>query len=236
MRVRFAAIALALLAATPAGCRDAAPTASGKPDLYLITSLPLLFGERFGLGFAKPDIVRALEKAFVVKPVDLPSQVPADATLLMAQPRALPAEELVALDNWVRAGGHLLLLADPRLEWPSRRPLGDRLRPPPMFADTGLLGHWGLRLDSPDKPGAAESTDDRGSIVYLSPGRLVKVGGDCIVERDSIVATCRLGEGEAIVVADADWLDMPRVEEIAGQHIRADDRLLAMLARKPAVR
>ena len=72
--------------------------------------------------------------------------------LLMAQPQAQTPENLVTLDSWVRAGGKALLLADPMLEWPSERPLGDPLRPPPMFADTGLLGHWGLRLDAPDDP------------------------------------------------------------------------------------
>jgi hypothetical protein len=75
--------------------------------------------------------------------------------LLMAHPRAQPAEALVELDQWVRGGGHVLLLADPRLDWPSERPLGDRLRPPPAFADTGLLAHWGLRLSGPEPDGPA---------------------------------------------------------------------------------
>ena len=63
--------------------------------------------------------------------------------LLMAHPLAQTAENLVALDAWVRRGGRVLLLADPMLEWPSKRPLGDPLRPPPMFADTGLLAPLG---------------------------------------------------------------------------------------------
>ena len=65
---------------------------------------------------------------------------------------------LVELDQWVRGGGRLLLLADPMLEWPSERPLGDRLRPPPAFADTGLLAHWGLRLERPDSAEPVERT------------------------------------------------------------------------------
>ena len=73
--------------------------------------------------------------------------------LLLAHPLAQPAEALVDLDRWVREGGGVLLLADPKLEWPSKRPLGDKLRPPPAFADTGLLEHWGLRLDAPDEAG-----------------------------------------------------------------------------------
>ena len=71
----------------------------------------------------------------------------------MAQPLGQAPEDLFALDNWVRSGGRMLLLADPLLEWPSERPLGDPLRPPPTFVDTGLLGHWGLRLDAADQRG-----------------------------------------------------------------------------------
>lgn len=226
--IRLAA-ALALVLAAGA-CGDGKTAPSGpKPDLHLMTSLPLLFGESFGLQFAKPDITRAIEERFTIKSVDLPSQVPAGATLIMAQPRALPAEELVVLDAWVRKGGRLLLLADPSLEWPSKRPLGDPLRPPPMFADTGLLLHWGLRLDSPDAPGPVNDNDDAGPAVYLSPGRLVKLSGTCLLEEKSIVATCNLGRGQAVIVADADWLDMPRIDSIAGRHIPADIRLIGFL-------
>ena len=76
----------------------------------------------------------------------------------MAHPLAQTAENLVALDAWVRGGGRVLLLADPMLEWPSKRPLGDPLRPPPMFMDTGLLAHWGLRLDAPDERGPSDAS------------------------------------------------------------------------------
>jgi len=136
MTRRLAAlVALALLAG---GCEAKPAPEAAKRDLYLITALPLLFGEGFGLDFATPDVVAALERTHVLKPVDLPSQLPAAAVVLMAQPRALPAEELVALDQWVRNGGRLVLLADPLLEWPGQRPLGDRLPHPGRVADTGL--------------------------------------------------------------------------------------------------
>ena len=138
------AIAAAALMALTA-CR--AETAPVKPTLYVLTSLPLVFDEGFAVGPAKGEAAAFLRAHYVLKPIDLPSQLPAGATLLAAQPRALPAEELVALDAWVRGGGRLVLLADPLLEWPSKRPLGDRMRPPMAYADTGLLLHWGLRLD-----------------------------------------------------------------------------------------
>ena len=192
--------ALALQAAAPA-CSGDAPRPPERPELHLITALPLLFGEQFGLDVAQPAVTGWLEQRFRLTAIDLPSQLPPGATLLMIQPRALPAEELVALDDWVRRGGRLLLLADPRLEWPSERPLGDPLRPPPMFADTGLLGHWGLTLDAPERPGPATI----GGVTYGSPGTLRASGPQCEVA-EGVAARCRIGRGRAVVVADADWL------------------------------
>ena len=203
--MRAAAALIALLALT--GCRSEATQAKPKPDLYVLTSLPLLFDEGFGLEPVKGEAATFLRDRYTLKPIDLPSQLPKGAVLLAAQPRALPAEELVALDKWVRDGGKLLLLADPMLEWPSERAFGDRLRPPVSFADTGLLAHWGLRLDAPDDRGAKRLGGGHFPILFFSPGRLVSGTSACQLHRADIEATCRIGRGKVIVVADADWLN-----------------------------
>ena len=191
--------ALALLAAA-VSCREGAAPAD-RPELHLLTSLPLLFGEQFSLDGERPAVTQWLEQRYRLTAIDLPSQLPPGATLLMIQPRALPAEELVALDDWVRRGGRVLLLADPRLEWPSERPLGDPLRPPPMFSDTGLLGHWGLTLEAPERTGPVTIA----GVTYRSPGMLRATGAQCDVAQ-GVSARCRIGRGRAVVVADADWL------------------------------
>lgn len=166
---------------------------SEKPALLLLTSLPLLFGENFGLEGGSPALTR-LEQRYVVQPIGV-----ADAAslkgrlLLMAHPRAQPAEALVELDEWVRGGGRVLLLADPRLDWPSERPLGGILRPPPAFADTGLLAHWGIRLVAPDATSSA--------------GRL-ESSGNCKADDEGILVRCRIGKGQATVIADADFLNV----------------------------
>ena len=207
------AVAAALLAL--AACR--AQPAEPKPLLYVMTSMPLLFDEGFTAGPAKGEAAVFLREHYTLKPIDLPSQLPPGATLLAAQPRALPAEELVALDAWVRGGGKLLLLADPLLEWRSKRPLGDRLRPPVSFADTGLLLHWGLRLDAPDKRGLKPFRTAHDQVEFVSPGRLKKVGGPCLIDLyDDIVAECKIGAGGVLVIADADWLDDEAVENAGG--------------------
>ena len=177
-----------------------------RPVLMLVTSLPLLFGESFSIEAAGSSTLKALETRYRVVPIGVTdaASLRQGKLLLMAHPLAQPAEELVALDQWVRGGGRVLLLADPALDWPSELPLGDRLRPPPMFMDTGLLGHWGLRLDAPDKRGPAEREVDGRSVELGSPGILV---GSCQKDGDGLVARCRLGNGRATVIADADFLN-----------------------------
>ena len=135
----------------------AAASRTERPTLLLLTSLPLMFGEDFSLQAAARRRSRRCETRYRVVPISVtdPAELAKGRLLLMAQPQAQTAENLVALDDWVRRGGRVLLLADPMLEWPSKRPLGDPLRPPPMFMDTGLLAHWGLRLDAPDERGPA---------------------------------------------------------------------------------
>lgn len=172
--------------------------AEQRPTLTLLTSLPLMFGESFGLdGGGSPALTR-LEQRYKVMPIGVAdaASLKGQRLLLMAHPRAQPAEALVELDQWVRGGGRVLLLADPRLDWPSQRPLGDPLRPAPMFADTGLLDHWGLSLmpPRPVNPGAS--------------GKLSRKGrSSCRIENAGKVARCRIERGRATVIADADFIN-----------------------------
>ena len=223
------AIAAAALMALTA-CR--AETAPVKPTLYVLTSLPLLFDEGFAVGPAKGEAAAFLRAHYVLKPIDLPSQLPPHATLLAAQPRALPAEELVALDAWVRGGGKMLLLADPMLEWPSERPFGDRTRPPLAYPDTGLLAHWGLRLEAPDKRGLVISNVWRSKAAFLSPGKLVASGQVCQTDDEGLIAQCMMGVGNVTVVADADWLNVASIDQAGARsadNLPLLDKLIALL-------
>jgi hypothetical protein len=197
-------LGLAALAAWAIAGPDSDPEPrdpADRPSLMLLTSLPLIFGEGFGLdGGGSPALAR-LEQRYNVQPVGIAdaASLKGQRLLLMAHPRAQPAEALVELDQWVRNGGHVLLLADPRLDWPSERPLGDRLRPPPAFADTGLLKHWGLDLEAPPIDSA------------VTVGRLS--GNKCRIENDGLVAHCAIGRGRATVIADADFLNSGETED-----------------------
>jgi hypothetical protein len=197
-----------------------------RPKLLLLTSLPLMFGEQFSLQDAGSPALEALQSHYRVLPISVtdPRELAKGRLLLMAHPLAQPAEDLVALDEWVRRGGRVLLLADPMLDWPSDRPLGDPLRPPPMFMDTGLLGHWGLRLDAPEKRGVQPRKLGGKDILTSSPGSLQ---GGCAISADRLVARCRIGKGRATVVADADLLDTDHLGQSGERNL---DALLAELA------
>lgn len=178
-----------------------------RPELLLVTSLPLVLPEGFSLRASGSPTLTRLALRYRVKSIALTDTASlAGARLLfMAHPRAQTAEALVDLDRWVRRGGRVLLLADPRLDWPSERPLGDRLRPPPGFADTGLLAHWGLSLEGPAVRGPVTVKLEGRTLMLSSPGRLS--GKTCALFGDRAVARCAIGRGKATIIADADLLD-----------------------------
>ena len=236
----FAGAAAALLIVAAAGVglaiKDRSPSlpvrAPGdRPALLILTSLPIVFPEQFTLDAAASPALKALQSRYQLVPISVTDNesLARAPLLLMAQPRAQPAEALVELDRWVRGGGRVLLLADPALEWPSERPLGDVLRPPLAFPDTGLLGHWGLRLDAPDSRGPKSFAMGEREIGTNSPGVLVATSGDCSVGPERLIARCRIGKGEAVVVADADFIDTARIGAGAGSANL--DLLLTELAR-----
>ena len=219
------AAALALVSRNPGS--DISPRAEAqRPLLMLLTTLPLVFPEEFSLQGGGSKALSAIETRYRVIPIGTTDAATLRQArlLLMAHPLAQPSEALVDLDRWVRGGGRLLLLADPRLEWPSKRPLGDKLRPPLSFADTGLLAHWGLRLDAPDHGGPAQRELDGRHVLAVSPGIL---SGACKIGEAGFVARCRVGKGRAIVVADADFLNLEQLEGPAEGNLNA---LLAELA------
>jgi hypothetical protein len=225
----LAAIALALVAVAlwPRSPGQLPPRpANERPPLMLATSLPLVFGETLSLEGNGSPALTALERRYRIVPIGITdaASLRGGKLLLMAHANAQPAEALVDLDRWVRGGGHVMLLADPRLEWPSERPPGDALRPSPMFTDTGLLGHWGLKLSAPDERGPAKRRLGGRTVLTDSPGRL---SGDCEISADALVAHCRVGKGAATVVADADFLNVEALGDRSNANL---DALLTELA------
>jgi hypothetical protein len=129
--------------------------------------------------------------------------------LLLAQPRHMSRAELSALNDWVRRGGTMLLLADPLLRWPSSLPLGDRRWAPPVSMLAPLLAHWGVELLPPSSVGEERQmlADGRLLTAMAASSFELRDGSNCRAEQDALVAHCAIGRGHAVLVADADLID-----------------------------
>ena len=225
----LAAIFIVIAAAAFALTREKRTQSPGeRPVLLYLSSLPILFGEDFSLDTPASPVLETLRTRFALVPIDVtdPPSLAKGRLLFMAQPRAQPPENLVALDDWVRRGGRAVLFADPVLEWPSGKPPTDPTGPPRSFADTGLLGHWGVRLDAPDERGPARVRIEGRDVATLSPGVL---NGGCRIENGGLIADCAIGKGRAIVVADADFLNVGGEAPEAAGNVAAIESLLDRL-------
>ena len=128
--------------------------------------------------------------------------------LLLAHPRPLSPQTLVAIDTWVRAGGKAIILADSLSSWPPSYPLGDPRNPPVTSMLTPLLTHWGLRLDAPSlaDSGSRDWWQGRHRLRLLSAGRFVRENRGCRLSNDGIYGDCAIGAGRVVLLADADLL------------------------------
>jgi hypothetical protein len=191
-----------------------AAAAPKKRDLMLMSALPLVWGEKGPLDpSSRPAAAyKALAEEFRIRPLDVldGKTLPGGRLLLVAQPRALAPEELVALDDWVRRGGNALILTDPQLVWPSELPLGDIRRAPAMGLLDPLLTHWGLEMHPPGEVRPVTQGISAGGhnrrLIMFAPGRFASSGGGCAVGPTPQIARCRLGRGRAILLADADMM------------------------------
>ncbi len=184
-----------------------------RPALALMTGLPFPWGETgpFDPASRPAAIYPALQREYDISLIDHLSDeaLRGRRLLLVAQPRLLEPAELVALDQWVRSGGRLLLLVDPDLAWPTALAPGDIRRPPRVSGVEPLLASWGAALE-PGLEGRRvdhlETGGRRRRLILENPGRFRMSPGDCRAGPREYLATCAPGAGRAILVADADFL------------------------------
>ena len=221
-RRRLAAlVALILLIAGAVAAWAWHGSASERPRLGLFTSLPIYWAESGSIGEVLNGteehhwVRSALEDDYVLIPLDTLDGTEAGRLdrLVMAQPRPLSPAENVALDQWVRKGGRLLLFADPFLTEESRFPIGDKRRPQDVVLLSPILQRWGLDLTfDPDQPdpeqivalGSASIPEHMsGRFRLATPGAPAR----CALLAQALIADCRVGVGHVVAVADAALLD-----------------------------
>ena len=202
--------------AQPAETVDVAQ-AGEKETLGLFTTLPIYWGEGSDIGSILDGqgeagwVREALEDGWSLKPLDAlePDTLDGLTDVLLAQPRPLAPSENVAFDAWVRGGGRALIFADPLLTQHSDFPLGDPRRPHDMVVFSPLFRHWNLRLVFDDEQPEGEREIDGVPVDLAGRFEIDSPGGEspCDLSAGGLIADCRIGNGRAVLVADAALLD-----------------------------
>lgn len=193
-------------------------SAQPKPRIGVLTSMPVFWpegdiGQNLDGGSGPSLVHDRLSQSFDLVPVDNWKMVDKGQLklLLLIQPRALAPAEFDQFDRWLRAGGGAVILADPALSWESSYPLGDSRRPLFTSMLSPIFTYWGLKLALPieEDDGPSEFTDDGHDMVTRTPGlwEQVKLDGNCQIASNNIRASCDLGAGQVILLADADIVD-----------------------------
>ncbi|MGV3729242.1 MAG: hypothetical protein ACO1NN_00595 [Sphingopyxis sp.] len=216
---------------------------AGAPAATMLTGLPLRWSGGDDLAAMIAEGVSddpALARLAALGPVSLVDSLvdhvpPPGGALLLAHPRALAPQELVAIDAFVRGGGRAVVLTDALSGWPPRHPLGDPRNPPVTSLLTPLLDHWSIALGAaPVEQDAAIAAGVEGKRLRLSSaGRFDRLPSACRAFADEHVAYCRIGKGEVWLVGDADLLFASLWRPLApgADHLRQADTMEWLAAR-----
>ncbi len=229
------------------GC-DAAPAATApdeRPPVGLMTSLPIYWQEDASLAdiaagrTVPPWQRRAIETRFVLVPLDTLTPVPAlspDAPdtdplealerLAVIQPRGLSPADNVALDQWVRAGGRLLLVLDPMLTGEYEAPLGDPRRPVDSALVPPVVARWGMAVsfDEGQEPAVTQAPLGESTLPLALAGRIAITdpqAARCAVRAQGALAICKVGKGRVTLIADAALFEHAELAGEAGETLPA---------------
>ena len=195
----------------------------GSQRIGLFTTLPILWNESADVAdllkqdqeaphWARTELTRRGKLVPLDTLAGPKGSAPLDEVdlLVMAQSRPLSPEENVALDDWVKRGGKLLLLADPALTQESAFSIGDPRRPQAVVLLSPILRRWGLEeVFDEDQPYGERVIEVMGVGVPTNlAGRFRTQGqGNCKLWGDGLAVTCALGKGRLVALADAAVLE-----------------------------
>ena len=241
LKTSFAFLAALVLSSCSVGQAEEDARASAKDSVGLFTSLPIYWGEGADIssilnGGGETDWVRSLiEWRFEILPLDAvePDTLERTGRLILAQPRPLAPSENVALDQWVRDGGRLLVFADPMLTRHSDFAIGDKRRQQDVVVLSPILGRWGLKLffdeDQPEGERWVKAYDGDFPVNLAGHFELGPPGEDseCIVSETGLLAQCNVGKGRVTLLADAALLDWEGEGEVPGKRSASLDSIIA---------
>jgi hypothetical protein len=235
-------VALAAVLFVLTGCGEAQSEATlraaAKPKLGLMTSLPLYWPEGADLaalaggGAAPPWQRQAIEARFAIVPLDTlspitalsPDAPPSDPLaglerLAVIQPRGLSPADNVALDDWVRGGGRLLLVLDPVLTGEYTAAVGDPRRPVDIALIPPVVQRWGVAVQYDDEQSSklVDASLSGNYLPLLLAGDVMitdPAAADCEVLSAGAAARCSVGKGQVTLIADAALFEHP---ELAGE-------------------
>ena len=195
--------------------------------LGLMTSLPLFWpitsdmSEIIDGTAERPWQSAAFSHGHDVVPLDSLSPVPALSAdlpdrdpiaglerLAVIQPRGLSPADNVALDNWVRGGGRLLLVLDPQLTGHYEVPLGDPRLPSYAALIPPVVERWGLEVVFDDQQAEQRAVsmpfaDEPFKLALAGEVRVRTAGAECELAGEGTLAQCKIGEGRVTLLADA---------------------------------
>lgn len=220
---------------------------SDRPKLGLMTSLPLYWpagADMAAITSGEAEVPwqrRLLEIGHELVPLDTLSPIPGLSPddpetdplaglerLAVIQPRGLAPADNVALDAWVRGGGHLLLVLDPLLTGEYPFALGDPRRPVDAALIPPVVGRWGLGVGFDGAQDALRGVP-LGSVTLTvaMAGEVDKnhdraaAGGSCQIIADGLAAKCSKGAGTVLLVADAAVFEHRELAGANGESIQA---------------
>ncbi len=185
-----------------------------KRPINIMTALPLAYGEDTGdlakiaRGDARPHPALArLAHKYNITMVDAitPQSLQLNGPLVLIQPRVLQPVENVLIDDHLRAGGHVVIIADPDLQWEPLFPLGDKRNPPRQSMLLPVLDHWGVVL--PQDSGGVISVTSPAFNRFDAAAPLPSPQGMNACTIGGFVSVCQIGKGRATILTDADFLD-----------------------------
>ena len=223
------------------------PAAEALPKLGLMTSLPLywpLESDFTDLAQGNGEVPwqrELIERQFEILPLDTLSAIPTLSSdqpdtdplegieyLAVIQPRGLSPADNVALDDWVRAGGQLLLVLDPALTGDYDLALGDPRRPVDTALVPPVVSRWGLESSfDPDQEQEVAITPLPGGIVPLVVSGQGRVAGEvgkengCQTLANPALLRCdSVGEGTVIYLLDAAVFEHAELAGEDGKNMR----------------